>query len=71
MEPQLALTLLRAATALLLEELKLLCEAVLVRYLDDDNVEALQEVAESCFAPRLQGACVALRQHQRQQQPAE
>ena len=58
--PQLALTLLRAATALLLDDLKVLCEAVLVRYLDADNCAALAEVAESCFAPRLHGKCVAL-----------
>jgi len=59
--PGLALALLRAATALLLEELKQACESVLVGYLDADNCAPLAHVAEACFAPRLHAACVALR----------
>ena len=41
------------AAALLLEELKRLCEAVLVSVCDEGNAEALQQVAEACFAERL------------------
>ena len=60
-EPQCALELLRPATALLLDELKGLCEAVLVNYLDRENCEALAQVAEGCFATRLLSACEAMR----------
>jgi len=60
MEPQLALDLLPPASALLLDELKSLCEAVLVNYLDGENCEAIASVAEGCFASRLLTACRAI-----------
>ena len=57
LEPSLALSLLPHATALLMEDLKRLCEAVLVAVCDAENAEALQAVAEACYAERLLATC--------------
>ena len=57
MEPSLALALLPHASALLMDDLKRLCEAVLVAVVDEENAEPLLEAAEQCFAEKLRAAC--------------
>ena len=57
LEPALALALLPHAAALLMDDLKRLCEAVLVASTDVDNAETLLGVAEACFAQRLRATC--------------
>ena len=58
-------------SALLIEDLKRLCEAVLTSVVDEQNAGALMEVADRCFAQRLKAACTDVlgieveRQHQR------
>ena len=57
LDPALALSLLPHAAALLMDDLKRLCEAVLVASTDVENAEALLQVAEACFAQRLRATC--------------
>ena len=57
LEPDVALALLPHASALLMDDLKRLCEAALVLVVDVDNAAALQEVAERCYATRLRYMC--------------
>lgn len=57
LEPNVALALLPHASALLMDDLKRLCEATLVLVVDADNAAALQEVAERCYATRLRYMC--------------
>ena len=40
-----------------MDDLKRLCEAVLVAVVDEENAAALLEVAERCFAVRLKATC--------------
>ncbi len=55
--PSDALALIPHASALLMDDLKRLCEAVLVAVVDEENAAALLEVAERCFAVRLKATC--------------
>ncbi|KAL1503254.1 hypothetical protein AB1Y20_011310 [Prymnesium parvum] len=59
-DPSLALRLIHLASAFLLEELKCVCEAVLLRVVDRGNAAELLRVAEDCFAPRLRYHCALL-----------
>ena len=52
-----ALALIPHASALLMDDLKRLCEAVLVAAVDEENAAALLDVAERCFAVRLKATC--------------
>ena len=52
-----ALALIPHAAALLMDDLKRLCEAVLVTVVDEENAGALLDVAERCFAARLKATC--------------
>lgn len=52
-----ALALIPHASALLMDDLKRLCEAVLVAVVDEENAAALLDVAERCFAVRLKATC--------------
>ena len=58
LDPSLAFALLPHASALLMDDLKRLCEACLVGVCDEDNAAALQAVAEACFAEKLRVTCV-------------
>jgi hypothetical protein len=57
MDPALACELLPHASALLLDSLKQLCEAVLNAVVDADNAAVLRDLAESSFAHRLKATC--------------
>ena len=58
LDPAAALALMPHAGAMLLEDLKRVCETVLVAVVDAGNAEALGKAAESCFAERLRVTCV-------------
>ena len=60
LDPALALAILPHASALLMEDLKRLCEAVLVAVCDEQNAAALLTAAEACFAERLRTCCAEL-----------
>ena len=57
MEPSMAATLMPHASALLMEDLKRLCEVSLVSVCDEDNAEGLKDLAENCFAQQLLATC--------------
>ena len=57
MEASDALHLMPHACAFLMDDLKRLCEAVLVAVVDADNAAQLLQVADECFAERLKVAC--------------
>jgi hypothetical protein len=52
-EPTVALALLPHASALLVDDLKRLCEVALCAVCDEDNAETLRDLAKDCFAERL------------------
>ena len=57
LDPNVALVLLPHACALLMEDLKRLCEAALVLEVDEENAASLRELAELHFATRLRYMC--------------